>query len=101
MSREQIEWLKPFISVMLIISTLFVVAFFKMEVRRLGYAVWKKNDVLRKTKEDHQRLSVTLVERMQPSRIHKIAQVKLSMQKANPEQIIQMSQDKIALRFNQ
>jgi cell division protein FtsL len=101
MSREQIEWLKPFISAMIIISTLFVVVFFKMEVRRLGYAVWKKNQILRKTKEEHQRLSVALVEKLQPGRIHKIAQMKLDMKKANPGQIIQMSQEKIALRFNQ
>lgn len=104
MSRERIEWLKPFLSVVIVIFTLFTIVFFKMEVRRMGYMVWKKSQTLQKAKEDHQRLEVKVVKRMRPDLIHKLAQDQMDLkavsQAVNMGQIIQMSQDRIALRMN-
>ena len=43
--NPSLDEFKPILSVLIVITTLMTIVFFKMEVRRLGYVVWKKSHV--------------------------------------------------------
>lgn len=48
MSSEHVRQLKPFLSVFLVISTLFSIVFLKMEERRMSYVVLKNTREFKK-----------------------------------------------------
>ena len=98
MSRTDMGELKPFISILLIITTLFTVVFLKMEVRSQGYAVWKRARTYKKMKDSH-RLKVMEYARLKsPIRLSRRIQKKMTDVDAELAQVIQMSGDYVAVR---
>ncbi len=90
MSRS-VKDIKPFFSVLIFVSAMFFVVFFKMEVRRMGYAVWKLSRA-EKSAADQKRLSAIQLARLSsPGRIEKIAQKNLALAKPNRGQMVQMN----------
>src|SRR6266404_3184794 len=55
MSKQRLNEMLPFFSVLLLVATLFGLVLLKMEVRRMGYSVLKASQEYRKLK-DHQRM---------------------------------------------
>lgn len=98
MSKQSVEQIKPFFSVLIIIFTLFLIVFVKMEIRRAGYVMWKDSKVEKRIKDKYYRLSVKVAQYTGPKRIHKYARAELDMQKANYGQIIHMSHQQVALK---
>jgi len=74
---QHVSHVKPFISILVIIFTLFSLVFFKMEVRRMGYAMLKEVQQYKKLKD-----------------LHRLKGIKY----AELGQIIQISGEKIALK---
>lgn len=98
MSRQQVNELKPFFSILIIIGTLFSVVFFKMEVRRMGYSVLKQVREY-KSLQDHQRLQLLEYARYtSPAQLRRVAQARLTLEDARLGQIIHISGNQIALR---
>lgn len=88
----------PFVSVLMIVLTLFTVVFFKMEMRRVGYSVLKLTREERKIR-DHARLQmIQLAKITRPERLQAVAQNRLTLRKAESGQIIQMTARGIALK---
>lgn len=87
----------PFVSITIIIVTLFLVAFMKMEVRRQGYVVLKEGRILKSLK-DQQRLKAMEMARVtRPERIRSYAVSRLTMGEAQSGQIIQLVGERIAV----
>lgn len=97
MSRDSMSEFKPFLSLVILVFTLFVVAFLKMEVRRLGYQVLKETKQF-KTLKDQQRLkSMELAKMTRPEQIRKYAMSRLTLGEARNGQIIQLVGSRIAV----
>ena len=98
MSTKTKSEVKPFISVLIIIMTLFSLVFFKMEVRRMGYSMLKQVQEY-KTMKDMHRLKVIKYARItSPERLRMMAKTHLTLSEAELGQIIQISGEKIALK---
>jgi len=98
MSRQQFEEIKPFISVLLIVMTLLGVVFFKMEIRRVGYSVLKLSREEKRLKNQQREHALRLAKIVRPERLQSLAQSQLTLKKASKGQIIQMTNQGIALR---
>ena len=97
MSRHRLNDILPFVSVLLLVSTLFLMVFAKMEVRRMGYSVLKASQEYRKLK-DHQRLMRMEYARLtRPEHIRKYAVSRLTLNDARNGQIIQLAGQKLAM----
>ena len=100
MSRKDVGQLRPFLSLVLIIGTLFVLAFLQMESRRLGYVVLKQSREF-KTMQDRMRAkSVQFARVTRPERVRDLAMHRLTMTDAKKGQIIHMAGERIAVRAN-
>ena len=95
---KNVSHVKPFISVLIIIFTLFSLVFFKMEVRRMGYAMLKEVQDYKKQKDLHRLKVIKYAELTSPERLRSIAKSKLTLSDAELGQIIQISGEKIALK---
>jgi cell division protein FtsL len=88
---KAVEDVKPFLSVLIFVGAMFFVVFFKMEVRRMGYAVWRLSRA-EKSAADQKRLnSIELAKLSSPGRIEKIAQKNLALAKPSKGQMVQMN----------
>jgi len=95
--KEQLSRIRPFISVLIFIGALFVIVFFKMEVRRMGYSVLRLSR-FEKIEADRRRSRILTYARLvRPDRIEQIAQKQLALSRPQSGQIVQMSGDNIAL----
>jgi hypothetical protein len=98
MSQKHINEMKPFLSVLLIVGTLFLIVFAKMEVRRMGYSFLKISREY-KALEDRQRLlTIRIAKSMRADRVRSLAEGKLSLLDATGGRIIQLSGDQVAIR---
>lgn len=89
---------KPLLSITIILITLLVLVFLKMEVRRLGYVVLKQTREYKKL-QDERRVKVMRFARiMRPDRLRELAVHRLTLNEAQEGQIIHMSGEQIALR---
>jgi len=92
------EGMRPFFSVLIFVSSLFFIVFLKMEVRRMGYVVWKLSRT-EKAVADQKRLNVIeLAQLSSPGRIEHIAQSRLALSKPNQGQMVQMSGSLVVLQ---
>ncbi|MEO0335032.1 MAG: hypothetical protein AAF202_01470 [Pseudomonadota bacterium] len=91
--------LKPYISVWIIVCSLLLLVFFKMESRRMGYQAVKLNSNLRKVQTEYRNQSIMLARSVRADRIKFYAMSQLTLEQAEKGQIIQMSGDKIALAY--
>lgn len=97
MSRKQVSELKPFLSLVFIVLTMFSMVFFKMEVRRMGYSVLKQTQNY-KALRDRYRLQVMQYATItRPERVRRLAMSQLTLSDARNGQIIQLTGENIAL----
>ena len=91
MSSEKVHQLKPLFSVLIIIFSLFSLAFFQMEERRLGYSLLKLNREHRESLEQKRSLEVQLAKITKPQLLDHMAQSRLTLKKLQSNQIIHLS----------
>lgn len=91
MSQKNIHQLKPFASVLIIISTLFAIVFLQMEERRVGYGVLKLTREYKKASEDRRSKEIQLAKVTRPQLLDQIAKNKLTLKKIESKQIVHLS----------
>jgi hypothetical protein len=89
--------LKPFVSVLFLIATLFSLVLLKMEVRRMGYSVLKTTKEIQQIKDQNRLLSMEYARLIRPEHIRRYAMSHLTLNDARNGQIIQLTGQKIAL----
>ena len=95
--EAQHEW-APFISVAFFIVALFSVVLCKMELRRVGYSVLKLTREERSLRDEQREQMIQLARMTRPERLQAVAQSRLTLKKAEAGQIIQMTQQGVALK---
>jgi hypothetical protein len=88
---------KPFLSVTIIIVTLFTVAFMKMEVRRLGYTVLKETRAYKLLKDEQRLKTMDYARLTRPDHIRRYAISRLTLNEAQSGQIIQLVGSRVAV----
>lgn len=91
MNKQTITELKPFLSVVLIVASLFSLVFMKMEVRSKGYMILSLSRQEKKMRDHQREQMVALAKYTRPDRVQTFAQTKLTLRKAEVGQIIQMT----------
>jgi len=97
MSQQNVSELKPFLSLLIIIVTLFTMAFLKMEVRRMGYSVFSASRRFKVLRDHHRSQVMEYAQVTRPDRVRKLAVSRLTLNDAQVGQIIQMIGSQIAL----
>jgi len=98
MSKQNVSEFKPFMSVIIVIFTLFSIMFLQMEVRRMGYVVLKQGRQHKSLQDNYRLLSLEFTKYTNPARLRKMAKSRLTLSEASKGQIIQISGNNIALR---
>jgi hypothetical protein len=88
---NHLQQLRPFLSVLFIIMTLFGLVFIKMEERRLSYVVLKLSKELKKSIEIKKQKELVLAKLTRPQLLENVATQKLTLKRVKPEQIIQLT----------
>jgi hypothetical protein len=91
MNAENIRYLKPFISLVIIISSLLFMVFLRMEERRLGYSILKTNAEYKKVIDQKRELEMQLAKTTRPQLLDTWAQRRLTLKKVESNQIIHLS----------
>ena len=91
MSGKNIRQLRPFISVLIIIFTLFSIVFLQMEERRMGYSVLKLSREHKKVLEEKRVKEISLAKITRPQLLDSMAQQKFTLKKVEANQIIHLS----------
>lgn len=68
-----------------------------MEVRRLGYSVWKLSREERRVRDFDRDLQIQLAKATRPERLADVALNRLTLRQATKGQIIQMTESGVAL----
>lgn len=97
MSDQSYFKLRPFFSIALITLTLFSIVFFKMEVRRMGYSVWRLSRFERSATDKKRLKAIEYAKLTSPGRIEQIAQSQLALAKPNRGQMVQMAGEIVVL----
>jgi len=90
-NREDLQPLRPFLSVFFIIVSLMIVVFAKMEERRLGYVVLKLNREQRLAAEEQRTRVLALAKITRPQHVEKVAQDRFTLKRVQNKQIIHIS----------
>lgn len=92
MSRLE-DWspLKPFLSVIIIIVTLFGLVFLQMEERRMGYELLILNRDQKRLVEERRLKEMQLAKMTRPQQVEKMAASTLTLRKVQASQIIHLS----------
>lgn len=96
--NNKLNELKPIVSVLFIIITLFFLVFSKMEARRLGYSVLKQSRELRRLQDNYRLKIIEYAKLTSPEHLRKIAVSKFTLSEAEVGQIIHMSGKQIAVK---
>jgi len=96
-SEQKVGELKPFLSILLIIATLLAMAFFKMEVRRMGYAVFSASRSYKLLRDRHRLQVMEYAQVTRSDLVRKIAVSRFTLNDARVGQIIQMTGGQIAM----
>jgi cell division protein FtsL len=97
MSRRRLNEILPFLSVLILVSTLFGLVLLKMEVRRMGYSVLKATQEYRKLKDHNRLMSMEYARLTRPEHVRKYALSHLTLNDARNGQIIQLAGEKLAM----
>ncbi|MCE3010024.1 MAG: histidine kinase [Proteobacteria bacterium] len=89
--KENLQELRPFLSVLLVIGTLLGLVFFQMEERRLGYGILKLTQHHRKVIEEKRVKTMMLAKVTRPQHVEKVAQSKFTLRRIRSNQIIYLS----------
>lgn len=95
MSLENLKHLRPFLSIIIIVLTLFAIVFMQMEERRVGYETLLLSREYKKMNAEKRSLEVTLARITRPQLLDHIAQSKFALKKAQSNQIIHMVQPQV------
>ena len=96
MSQQQVNTIKPFISILLMMCFLFGIAFIKMENRRMGYSFMQLAAIEKDMRNQQRERSLQLAQMTGPERVQFVATQRLPMKKAREGQIIQMTGEGLA-----
>ena len=91
MSSNEIRQLKPFLSLLFIITTLLGLVFIKMEERRLSYVVLKITKEHKRVTEIQKQKEISLAKLTRPQLLEKVAVNKLTLKRVTAAQIIHLS----------
>ncbi|MEQ1721678.1 MAG: histidine kinase [Pseudobdellovibrio sp.] len=91
MNSSQIRQLKPFLSLLFIITTLLGLVFIKMEERRISYVVLKLTKEHKKTIEIQKQKEISLAKLTRPQLLENVATQKLTLKRVTASQIIHLS----------
>lgn len=91
MSTNEIRQLKPFLSLLFIITALLGIVFVKMEERRLSYVVLKLTHEHKRTIEIQKQKEMQLAKLTRPQLLEKMATNRLTLKRATPSQIIHLT----------
>lgn len=83
--------IRPFISLIIIFCFLFGAAFIKMEVRRMGYVVYKSSQDLDNLRNEVRVLKTKLAQLTQPSHLKKIGQSRLTLRVGQSNQYVHLA----------
>jgi hypothetical protein len=95
-----VQQLKPFLSVLFVISTLFGLVFIKMEERRLSYVVLKLTKEHKKTIEIKKQKELVLAKLTRPQLLENVATQKLTLKRVKQAQIIHLTPTQSLARIN-
>lgn len=98
MSRHQLNHLKPLLSVLIVIVSLFTLVFLQMEVRRMGYVVLKQSREYKAHLDRYRLHNMEYAKATRPERVRGLAVSKLTLNAAKQSQIIHMAGERIAVR---
>ncbi|MBK7960909.1 MAG: histidine kinase [Bdellovibrionales bacterium] len=88
MNSKKYSHLKPFLSLSFIILSLFLVVFFQMEERRIGYSVLKLSAAHKAVIELRRNREIQLARLTRPQRLDQMAQAKLTLKRTQASQIV-------------
>lgn len=91
MNDGHIGNLRPFTSIVIIISSLFLIVFFQMEERRLGYQVLRLTKDYKRALSDYREKEIILVKLTRPQLLESLAQRKFTLKKVQSSQIIHLT----------
>lgn len=89
--NSKVALFKPFISVLLIVTTMLSLVFLQMEERRLGYVILKLEKEQRVLLNQKRMKEVTLAKLTRPQHVESLALKHLTLKRAQPHQVIHMS----------
>ncbi|RME16341.1 MAG: hypothetical protein D6797_04735 [Bdellovibrio sp.] len=92
------ELFKPYLSLFIIIISLFSIVMIKMEVVRVGYVVLKESEQLKRLMDHKRMLALQWAEMTRPERVRQIAISRLTLSEARSGQFIQVADKEIAIR---
>lgn len=95
--RQLRSELKPFVSVLLLIGTMFSLVILKMEARRMGYLVLKATKEVQQLKDQNRLMTMEYARLTRPEHVRKYALSRLTLNDARNGQIIQLTGQRIAL----
>lgn len=90
MNSANFKQLKPFLSILVIIFTLFSIVFLQMEERRMGYSVLKLTREHKKVWEEKRVKEIALAKITRPQLLDSVAQQKFTLKKVQASQIIHL-----------
>lgn len=89
--KHRMQSIKPYISLMLVVSSLLVIVFCKMEIRRLGYVLWKESKIEKEIKDELRLQSLDYATLNRPERIERLAKQMWSLERPREKQIVQLN----------
>lgn len=100
MNSSEIRQLKPFLSLLFIITTLLGLVFIKMEERRLSYVVLKLTHEHKKTIEIQKEKEISLAKLTRPQLLENVATQKLTLKRVTASQIIHLTSTEPVAKAN-
>lgn len=97
-SQARSESLRPTLSVLLIVLSLFAIAFVQMEERRLGYEVLQLSRDAKKKAGESRRLRMEIAKKLGPMNVERVAQDQLNLRRTREDQIIRLAEPTLAAR---
>ncbi|NCN95166.1 MAG: histidine kinase [Bdellovibrionales bacterium] len=97
MSQRLWNDLGPFLSVFIVVITLFSLVFLKMEVRRHSYSLWKATREYQDLQNQNRLAKMELAQVMRPDRLRTLALNRLTLSEAKRGQVIQLDGEQIAI----
>lgn len=91
MNPQEVKPLKPFLSILFLISTLIALVFVKMEERRLSYVVLKLTKEFKKINEVKKQKEIALAKLTRPQLLENVATKKLTLKRISQSQIIHLT----------
>lgn len=91
MNRLEVSPIKPFLSLMMIVTTLFGIVFLQMEERRMGYSLLKLRHQHKQVLDEKRGYEIQLAKVTRPQFLESMAQSRFTLKKISANQIIHLS----------